>query len=190
MTAPSSPPQRDLAVTPVLYALRDCLERQLRVIGRPVCRLPITFHQSLPAADACDCFCDDGGQGQDWVRWVQTEPAQSGANVMGSPCADGLVDITVEAGVYRCWSVPQTGPLSQQEEETAALGMLRDAGWTVVSVPRGAALSEVWRQADRERTGTGSGPLPAGGAGAGAHGGTLPGTHPVAGAAAQERKRP
>src|SRR5690606_32812433 len=50
-----------------------------------------------------------------------------GANVMGSPCADGLVDITVEAGVYRCWPVPQTGPLSQQEEETAALGMLRDA---------------------------------------------------------------
>ena len=127
MTVPSSPPQRDLAVTPVLYALRDCLERQLRVIGRPVCRLPITFHQSLPAADACDCFCDDGGQGQGWVRWVQTEPAQSGANVMGSPCADGLVDITVEAGVYRCWPVPQTGPLSQQEEETAALGMLRDA---------------------------------------------------------------
>ncbi len=34
-------------------------------------------------------------------------------------------------------------------------GMLREAGWTAVRVPRGVALSELWRQADRERSGLG-----------------------------------
>ncbi|MFI6206568.1 DUF58 domain-containing protein [Streptomyces sp. NPDC051041] len=33
------------------------------------------------------------------------------------------------------------------------LRMLREAGWTALSVPRGASLDELWRQADRERTG-------------------------------------
>jgi hypothetical protein len=31
--------------------------------------------------------------------------------------------------------------------------MLREAGWTALSVPRGVSLGELWRQADRERTG-------------------------------------
>ncbi|MEW1775873.1 DUF58 domain-containing protein [Streptomyces sp. NPDC086777] len=34
------------------------------------------------------------------------------------------------------------------------LRMLREAGWTAVSVPRGAGVAELWRQADRERTGS------------------------------------
>jgi uncharacterized protein (DUF58 family) len=33
------------------------------------------------------------------------------------------------------------------------LRMLREAGWTALSVPRGAALNDLWRQADRERSG-------------------------------------
>jgi uncharacterized protein (DUF58 family) len=33
------------------------------------------------------------------------------------------------------------------------LRVLREAGWTALSVPRGAALDELWRQADRERSG-------------------------------------
>ncbi|KIE24079.1 membrane protein [Streptomyces sp. MUSC 125] len=33
------------------------------------------------------------------------------------------------------------------------LRMLREAGWTALSVPRGARLDELWRQADRERSG-------------------------------------
>lgn len=44
------------------------------------------------------------------------------------------------------------GPLNRREER---LRMLREAGWTALSVPRGAALSELWRQADRERAGLG-----------------------------------
>ncbi|MER6265477.1 DUF58 domain-containing protein [Streptomyces sp. NPDC059688] len=33
------------------------------------------------------------------------------------------------------------------------LRMLREAGWTALGVPRGAALNDLWRQADRERSG-------------------------------------
>ncbi|MBD0419912.1 DUF58 domain-containing protein [Streptomyces sp. TRM S81-3] len=42
------------------------------------------------------------------------------------------------------------GPLEGSGER---LRMLREAGWTAVSVPRGASLEELWRLADRERTG-------------------------------------
>jgi uncharacterized protein (DUF58 family) len=34
----------------------------------------------------------------------------------------------------------------------ARLRMLREAGWTALSVPRSASLNELWRQADQERT--------------------------------------
>ncbi|MFE1440721.1 DUF58 domain-containing protein [Streptomyces sp. NPDC058739] len=33
------------------------------------------------------------------------------------------------------------------------LRMLREAGWTALGVPRGAGLGDLWRQADRERSG-------------------------------------
>ncbi|MEQ8144321.1 DUF58 domain-containing protein [Streptomyces sp. OP7] len=33
------------------------------------------------------------------------------------------------------------------------LRMLRESGWTAVAVPRGASVEQVWRQADRERSG-------------------------------------
>ncbi|MEU6573010.1 DUF58 domain-containing protein [Streptomyces sp. NPDC046805] len=39
------------------------------------------------------------------------------------------------------------------DEHADRLRILRDAGWTAVSVPRGASLNELWRQADRERAG-------------------------------------
>ncbi|MFD4577051.1 DUF58 domain-containing protein [Streptomyces sp. NPDC058417] len=41
-------------------------------------------------------------------------------------------------------------PMKGQEER---LRLLREAGWTAVSVPRGASAAEMWRQADRERSG-------------------------------------
>ncbi|MEV5143051.1 DUF58 domain-containing protein [Streptomyces sp. NPDC052727] len=44
--------------------------------------------------------------------------------------------------------VPRPG--DRHEER---LRMLREAGWTALSVPRGASLDELWRQADRERSG-------------------------------------
>ncbi|MDT0435297.1 MULTISPECIES: DUF58 domain-containing protein [Streptomyces] len=42
------------------------------------------------------------------------------------------------------------GPSDGTEDR---LRMLREAGWTAVRVPRGSSLEELWRQADRERTG-------------------------------------
>ncbi|MDG9716236.1 DUF58 domain-containing protein [Streptomyces sp. DH24] len=42
------------------------------------------------------------------------------------------------------------GPLNEHGQR---LRMLREAGWTAVAVPRGAPLDEMWRQADRQRTG-------------------------------------
>ncbi|ALO93283.1 MULTISPECIES: DUF58 domain-containing protein [Streptomyces] len=44
--------------------------------------------------------------------------------------------------------VPRPG--GRHEER---LRMLREAGWTALSVPRGASPDELWRQADRERSG-------------------------------------
>ncbi|MPY54898.1 DUF58 domain-containing protein [Streptomyces acidicola] len=52
--------------------------------------------------------------------------------------------------------VPAPGGTNRSEE---SLRMLQEAGWTALSVPRGAGLADLWRQADRQRTGvtTGSG---------------------------------
>ncbi|MGR6969907.1 DUF58 domain-containing protein [Streptomyces cynarae] len=36
------------------------------------------------------------------------------------------------------------------------LRLLREAGWTAVPVPRGVSLTELWREADRQRTGVGA----------------------------------
>lgn len=41
-------------------------------------------------------------------------------------------------------------PMKRQEER---LRMLREAGWTALSVPRGASLNELWRLAERDRAG-------------------------------------
>jgi hypothetical protein len=41
------------------------------------------------------------------------------------------------------------GPL---DRSTDRLRMLREAGWTAVTVPRGASVADLWREADRQRT--------------------------------------
>ncbi|MFD7137722.1 DUF58 domain-containing protein [Streptomyces sp. NPDC059894] len=41
-------------------------------------------------------------------------------------------------------------PMNRTQER---LRMLREAGWTALSVPRGASLGELWRRADGERSG-------------------------------------
>ncbi|MFJ9587131.1 DUF58 domain-containing protein [Streptomyces acidicola] len=46
--------------------------------------------------------------------------------------------------------VPAPGGTNRSEE---SLRMLQEAGWTALSVPRGAGLADLWRQADRQRTG-------------------------------------
>lgn len=116
-----------MAVTPLLDEWAICLKAAFAASGWPVCRLPVTFNDSIPPMDACDCDCFGGGHGQGWVRWVSTEAAQASGGMRGSACANGIFEITVESGVYRCWPVPETGPLPEDEETRAAHRMLRDA---------------------------------------------------------------
>ncbi|MET8475032.1 DUF58 domain-containing protein [Streptomyces sp. NPDC006422] len=49
------------------------------------------------------------------------------------------------------WTRGPGAPVSERCAER--LRMLQEAGWTAVAVPHGGSLEELWRQADRERTG-------------------------------------
>ncbi|MEU3981861.1 DUF58 domain-containing protein [Streptomyces sp. NPDC026672] len=54
--------------------------------------------------------------------------------------------------------VRETGGAPEADDpHEERLRLLRDAGWTAVGVPRGSALSDLWRQADRERTSAAAG---------------------------------
>jgi uncharacterized protein (DUF58 family) len=52
----------------------------------------------------------------------------------------------------RTWTREPADVPAPADPTEERLRLLREAGWTAVGVPRGAALDEVWRQADRERT--------------------------------------
>ncbi|MCE3035646.1 MULTISPECIES: DUF58 domain-containing protein [Actinomycetes] len=51
------------------------------------------------------------------------------------------------------WTRDPAEPPRPADPRSDRLHLLRDAGWTVVGVPRGAALDELWHRADRERSG-------------------------------------
>lgn len=51
------------------------------------------------------------------------------------------------------WVRESTDVPGAADEPEERLRMLRDAGWTAVGVPRGASLTDLWQQADRERNG-------------------------------------
>ncbi|MEU6670514.1 DUF58 domain-containing protein [Streptomyces sp. NPDC046727] len=51
------------------------------------------------------------------------------------------------------WTREATDVPRPGDRHTERLRMLREAGWTALSVPRGASLDELWRQADREPSG-------------------------------------
>ncbi|MFF4831223.1 DUF58 domain-containing protein [Streptomyces sp. NPDC001315] len=51
-------------------------------------------------------------------------------------------------------------PVNRSEER---LRMLREAGWTALSVRRGASLEDLWRQAERDRTGVAAASAASGG---------------------------
>ncbi|WP_318204016.1 DUF58 domain-containing protein [Streptomyces sp. SCL15-4] len=50
------------------------------------------------------------------------------------------------------WTREATDVPRPGHRHTERLRLLREAGWTALSVPRGAALDGLWRQADRERS--------------------------------------
>ncbi|MBW8704055.1 hypothetical protein MBT84_31115 [Streptomyces sp. MBT84] len=45
---------------------------------------------------------------------------------------------------------------SASDRSEDRLRLLREAGWTALAVPRGVQLAELWREADRQRTGVGA----------------------------------
>ena len=57
-----------------------------------------------------------------------------------------------EAWTTEPGEVPGAGSASEE-----SLRLLHEAGWTALTVPRGASLTDLWRQADRQRTGAMSG---------------------------------
>ncbi|MEZ7007797.1 DUF58 domain-containing protein [Streptomyces sp. AD55] len=59
------------------------------------------------------------------------------------------VAFVLDVAEWRGDAAPDTAAAGGREP----LRRLREAGWTVVGVPRGAALAELWRRADRERDG-------------------------------------
>jgi uncharacterized protein (DUF58 family) len=61
----------------------------------------------------------------------------------------GAVAFVLDSGAWVREPTDVPGALDRSEER---LRMLREAGWTALSVPRGAPLDELWRQADRART--------------------------------------
>ncbi|KUJ34369.1 DUF58 domain-containing protein [Streptomyces sp. MI02-2A] len=50
---------------------------------------------------------------------------------------------------------PDDAPSASDRSEDR-LRLLREAGWTALAVPRGVQLAELWREADRQRTGVGA----------------------------------
>ncbi|GAA2727847.1 DUF58 domain-containing protein [Streptomyces nogalater] len=65
----------------------------------------------------------------------------------------GAVAFVLDPGVWTREStdVPRAG-----DRHGERLRLLREAGWTALSVPRGASVEDLWRQADRERSGLAS----------------------------------
>lgn len=62
----------------------------------------------------------------------------------------GALAFLLDSGTWLREPAGVPGPADNGEER---LRMLREAGWTALGVPRGASLDELWRQADRERSG-------------------------------------
>ncbi|MGW0764919.1 DUF58 domain-containing protein [Streptomyces sp. NPDC002676] len=62
----------------------------------------------------------------------------------------GAVAFVLDPDVWVREATDVPGPDNRHEER---LRMLREAGWTALSVSRGASLNDLWRQADRERSG-------------------------------------
>ncbi|MEV6740559.1 DUF58 domain-containing protein [Streptomyces sp. NPDC051104] len=54
------------------------------------------------------------------------------------------------------WGREPTGVPGPGDRSGERLRLLREAGWTAVPVPRGVSLTELWREADRQRTGVGA----------------------------------
>lgn len=81
-------------------SLRECFVSELLRRSRPVCFLPIRWGATPLPAQRCDCTCEDGGEGEGWVRIVSTAPVVAGRPRAG--CGVVAWDVRVELGLWRC----------------------------------------------------------------------------------------
>ncbi|MEV0980536.1 DUF58 domain-containing protein [Streptomyces sp. NPDC049915] len=61
----------------------------------------------------------------------------------------GAIAFVLDSEVWLREPIDAPRPMNRTQER---LRLLREAGWTALSVPRGATPADLWRQADRERT--------------------------------------
>jgi hypothetical protein len=110
------PPAPDV-VTPVakiLDGIRECLCEAFASAGCPVCCCMWWPGDQRPPMVGCDCCPDSRGEGFAWVRYMResellaTPTARKGFGG-GEAClnAGGRLQLTIEAGVYRCVSLPE-----------------------------------------------------------------------------------
>ncbi|MGW3492736.1 DUF58 domain-containing protein [Streptomyces sp. NPDC001020] len=65
----------------------------------------------------------------------------------------GAIAFLLDSDTWKRETTDVPDPLDRSGER---LRMLREAGWTVLLVPRGASLTDLWREAGRQRTGVGA----------------------------------
>jgi uncharacterized protein (DUF58 family) len=81
------------------------------------------------------------------------DEAQAAVAAKMSRRSGGALAFLLDSSAWGHEPAEVPGPLDGSEER---LRMLREAGWTALPVPRGASLTELWREADRQRTGVGA----------------------------------
>ncbi|SDC23868.1 DUF58 domain-containing protein [Streptomyces prasinopilosus] len=94
-----------------------------------------------------------GGEGLLVAFLGDLDEEQAGVLARMRQRSRGAVAFLLDSGSWLREPSGASGPPDGGGERSR---MLREAGWTVVSVPRGASLEEQWRLADRERSGLGA----------------------------------
>lgn len=126
----------DRGIQVVMNALRECLRERLEAAGNPVCYLPMVWGDAPLPAQRCECECQNGGNGEAWVRLVRLEQTdrdvrrRRGGPVPQDVCGSRLWNIHLEMGVWRCApGLDDEGAPPEDDTYDAHTGvMLRDMG--------------------------------------------------------------
>lgn len=133
-------PVIDPIVTPVLVALRDCLEAWFAVASKPISRVGIRWGANYEPMIGAAPNRDEACPGIVWVRWTGTgDGSRNFPNAGGqsTPCGPGLWAVGVEIGVARCAQQWGTGP--------NGTGLPTQAQWDSVATTALADLATVRR---------------------------------------------
>ncbi|CAL9548332.1 hypothetical protein SUDANB6_04407 [Streptomyces sp. enrichment culture] len=91
-----------------------------------------------------------GGEGLLVAFFGDLDEEQAAVAANMRRCSGGAVAFVLDSGTWLREPAGVPGPSDRSGE---CLRVLREAGWTALGVERGASLEELWRLADRERTG-------------------------------------